>query len=159
MKRTFFASATLAVCTAISFTVAAQEVKLPTSSPATTAASSVKANPAGALMTQLIGGLNPSAFTAGFAKEKTGFLKSLGAIGDIASASSLLAKLIGFIKPSMFAKGLNPTSLIKEAGTIKNLSGLGGVMGVLSQSLKPEAFSADWGKNKDGWLTAVRGLQ
>jgi hypothetical protein len=110
-------------------------------------------------MTQLIGKLSPSSFTSGFKKEKAGLLLSLGSVANIASASGLLAKLIGFIKPSMFTKGLNPASLIKEAGAIKNMTGLGGVMGVFAGGLKLEAYSADWGKNKDGSLNAVKALQ
>lgn len=110
------------------------------------------------ILTQVIGGIKPSAFTGGSSVKND----ILGAVGDVASSdyvkyASLAGQLAGALKETSFLPGWasqknGVLDQLKNAGDIADVaSGLSGVLG----NINPSSFKSSFKKKQTGLKTAL----
>lgn len=113
----------------------------------------------GKLITQLVNAIKPSSFTDAFAGQRSSWLDKVSKLTDAPGIGKAVSQLAGFIKPGMFRQGFDVAGLMNTANTVKSLSSAGGLLKNFEGGLKPEAMSADWGKQRSGWLNALNLLK
>jgi hypothetical protein len=107
----------------------------------------------GGLLKQLVGGIQPSAFTSAFSKDS--WLSKAAKSTDVPTLAKNISALAGFIKPGFFKQTFSLKNLQNLASSAKTMGDASSLLKNLEGGLKPEAVTSDWTAKRSGWTQAL----
>lgn len=148
--------------------IQAQTLKVPTKSDAAKAKENLKTETApvsnqaniGNLLSQLTNNISDDAFTDSFKKNKTGFLSSLGNVGDAAGASKALQTLQGGLLPTAMDSGWGKVKdkWLKDTKAANSVKSVAGVTSTLESNIDDKYFKGNWAKVRPAWQAGLNTL-
>jgi hypothetical protein len=116
---------------------------------------------AGNLLSQIAGGIVPTAFKSNMGAQKTSLLGKLGKVSSLSQTGQSLGQLIGLIKPTAFKSGFAAKipSLISTANKAASLASIGKTASSLLGGLKNESMTSGLLGQKATLLTTLAGLK
>lgn len=119
-----------------------------------------KAANIGQLLTQVVSGIKPDAFTSSWGTDKANWMQQVQSVAsDAKGIAGSVTSLAGYIKPDLFKEGTTAQSIANIAQSVTSLPDAAGLLKTFEGGLKPEAFTSDWQGQRNNWQNALNMLQ
>ena len=109
------------------------------------------------VLTQVSEGIKPEAFTKKFLKNKEAWMDQVAstASSNLPTVTKQVGSLVKGLKGSALEKGVKK-ELVKQLGSISNLSDVSGILNALVNGLNPAMLTEAFASNKDN---LIKGLE